>query len=131
MDIQWLRDLIICVTGGIATIVFIVFGILGISLYRRVMGVMDSVQNTSMKAQSVLDATRAAVDAASLRANATLDVVLTGVEGLSTTLSQITSCLRSEITRPLMRATSILQGVRQGLERMSTLFRRRERSSEQ
>ncbi|MFW6150064.1 MAG: hypothetical protein ACOC6A_00855 [Chloroflexota bacterium] len=130
MDIQWLRDVIICVTGGIATITFIVFGILGISLYRKVMGVMDSVQNTSLKAQSVLDAAHAAVDAASLRTNATLDVVLGSVEGLCASLREITSCVRSEITRPLMRVTSVLQRMREGLERMSTLFRRRERSSE-
>lgn len=127
MDIHWLRDLVICVTGGIITIVFIVFGILSISLYRKTMAVMNSVQTTSLKAQSVLDAARVAVEAASLKTNATLDVLLAAVEGLSVTLREISACVRAEVAKPLLRAMSMLQRVREGLESMSNFFRRRER----
>lgn len=127
MDIQWLRDLIICVTGGIISIVFIVFGILSISLYRKTMAVMNSVQTTSLKAQSVLDAVRVAVEAASLKTNATLDVLLAAVEGLSATLREISACVRAEVAKPFLRAMSMLQRVREGLESMSNFFRRRER----
>jgi uncharacterized protein YlxW (UPF0749 family) len=127
MDIHWLRDLVICVTGGIITIVFIVFGILSISLYRKTMAVMNSVQTTSLKAQSVLDAARVAVEAASLKTNATLDVLLAAVEGLSVTLREISACVRAEVAKPLLRAMSMLQRVREGLESMSNFFSRRER----
>jgi len=47
MGIDWLRDLIICVSGVVVTVVFIFIAVLFYLLYRRTSSILNSVQATA------------------------------------------------------------------------------------
>ena len=53
MSIDWLRDLVICIFGLVATGVFIFITVLFFSLYRRARVILDSVKATSKTIQGV------------------------------------------------------------------------------
>ncbi len=54
MGIDWLRDLIICIFGLVATGVLIFIAVLLFSLYKRVRSVLDSVQAILGTVQNIL-----------------------------------------------------------------------------
>ena len=54
MSIEWLRDLIICIMGLVATGVLIFLSVLLFSLYRRSRHIMDSVAAILSVVQSAL-----------------------------------------------------------------------------
>jgi len=53
VSIEWLRDLVIVIFGLAATIVVILFGILGFILYRKLMPVIKSVKTTTKTAEDI------------------------------------------------------------------------------
>ena len=47
MDIEWARDLIICISGSVVTMVIIFIAVLAYSLYHRTRSILDSVDATA------------------------------------------------------------------------------------
>jgi len=47
MDIEWFRDLIICILGLVATGVLIFIAVLLYSFYRRTRSILDSIETSS------------------------------------------------------------------------------------
>jgi len=53
MDIDWFRDLIICIFGLVAAGVLIFIAVLSFLLYRRVRAILDSAKATSRTIQGI------------------------------------------------------------------------------
>ena len=53
MSIDWFRDLIICISGLVATGVLILVAVLSYSLYRRTRSILDSMETTSKTIQGI------------------------------------------------------------------------------
>jgi len=53
MDIAWFRDLVICITGLVITVVVVLFGVLSYLLYLRVRTILNSVQAASTNIQEI------------------------------------------------------------------------------
>lgn len=53
MDIEWLRDLAICIFGFGATVIMICIGVLAFICYFRVKPVIDSVKRTTTAVENV------------------------------------------------------------------------------
>ena len=53
MDIDWFRDLVICIWGLVATGVLIFAAVLSFLLYRRIRAILDSVRATSKTIQGI------------------------------------------------------------------------------
>ena len=53
MGITWYRDLMICISGLVATGVLIFIAVLLYSLYRRTRSILDSIKATSRTVQGV------------------------------------------------------------------------------
>ena len=90
MSIDWVRDLIICIFGLVATGVLIFLAVLAYSLYRR--------------ARSVLDSARAILG----------------------TVQSVLAYAGDKLVKPAIQLVSLIQGVRQGIDVVSKLFRKRE-----
>ena len=88
MNIEWLRDLIICIWGLLSTAVLIFVAVLVYSLYRRAKPVLDSMKTTSANIQ------------------------------------KISTCVRDEVARPLVEVAAIVQGVNQGINMVTKLFKK-------
>ncbi|MCD6599172.1 MAG: hypothetical protein J7L19_01180 [Dehalococcoidia bacterium] len=53
MDVVWLRDLIICISGAVAVIVSIIVAVVVCLFYRRVKAALDSIETTTKNIQEV------------------------------------------------------------------------------
>ena len=53
MSIDWLRDLVICIFGLVATGVLIFVAVLAYLLYRRTRPILDSIKATSANIQGI------------------------------------------------------------------------------
>ncbi|HEX75354.1 MAG TPA: hypothetical protein G4O12_02090 [Dehalococcoidia bacterium] len=53
MDIEWVRDLVICISGLVVTGVLIFIAVLSYSFYHRTRAVLDSIQATSSTMQEI------------------------------------------------------------------------------
>ena len=53
MSIEWLRDLVICISGLIAAGALIFIAVLSYSCYRRTKPILDSVEATSTTIQGI------------------------------------------------------------------------------
>ena len=53
MSIDWLRDLVICIFGLVATGVFVFVAVLLYSLYRRTWSILDSIETISKTIQGI------------------------------------------------------------------------------
>ena len=104
MDIGWFRDLVICIWGLVATVVVIFVAVLSYSLYRRTRSVLNSVEAVSNRAASVVDS----------------------VEDISKAIKDIVAYVGDEMVRPVIQVTALIQGVRQGIDAISRLFRKGE-----
>jgi hypothetical protein len=103
MDIGWFRDLVICIWGLVATVV-IFLAVLSYSLYRRTRSVLNSVEAVSNRAASVVDS----------------------VEAISKAIRDIVAYVGDEVVRPVIQVTALVQGIRQGIDAIGRLFRKRE-----
>ena len=99
MGIEWYRDLIICIAGGITCIlcliaagVIIYFAVIAKSLNKKVKSVMNAVEETTTIAKGVVSDIREDV-----------------------------SEVKEEIMSPLVQVMAIIQGVRKGFELVNAL----------
>ena len=122
MGIEWYRDLVICVAGGVAAVVLIVVGVLLLSLRRRIAAVLDSIETTSEKAGSVL----ASVEAVSDKAGSILD----SLETVSTSVHGLSSYLREEVAAPMVKCAALARGIRERVDRVSSYLRKKEGESD-
>ena len=53
MDIDWFRDLILCIWGIVGVVVFILITVLFYRLYRRIRYILDSAKNASKTIQDI------------------------------------------------------------------------------
>ena len=53
MSIDWFRDLVICISGLVATGVLIFIAVLAYLLYRRAKPILDSIKTTSKTVQGI------------------------------------------------------------------------------
>ena len=53
MNIEWLRDLAICILGFGATVVIIFIGVLALLLYRKLRPILDSVKTTTKTVENI------------------------------------------------------------------------------
>ena len=102
MGIEWYRDLIICIAGGITCIlcliaagVIIYFAVIAKSLNKKVKSVMNAVEETTTIAKGVVSDIREDV-----------------------------SEVKEEIMSPLVQVMAIVQGVRKGFELVNALLRK-------
>jgi len=102
MDIGWFRDLVICISGLVITGVVIFVAVLSYSLYQRTRSVLNSVEAVSNRAASVVDS----------------------VEAISTKVGDIVTYVGDEVVKPVIQVAALVQGVRQGIETISKLFRK-------
>ena len=58
MDIAWFRDLVICISGLVVTVVVIFIAVLAYLLYNRARSVMDSIKATSATINEISSAVR-------------------------------------------------------------------------
>ncbi len=53
MSIDWFRDLVICISGLMATVVLVFIAVLLYSLYRRTRSILDSIKATTATVQGI------------------------------------------------------------------------------
>ena len=58
MDIAWLRDLIICISGIVAIVVLILLAVLAVTIYRKSKSLLISMETTSKNLQEISSALR-------------------------------------------------------------------------
>jgi hypothetical protein len=58
MDIEWFRDLVICISGLVVTLVVIFIAVLAYLLYNRARSLMDSIKATSATINEISSAVR-------------------------------------------------------------------------
>jgi uncharacterized protein YoxC len=58
MDIGWFRDLVICISGLIVTVVVIFIAVLAYSLYNKIKPVLDSMKATSETLREITSTVR-------------------------------------------------------------------------
>ncbi len=90
MGIDWLRDLIIFVSGLVLIGWLIFVAVLLYSLYRRIRHILDSIRTTSR------------------------------------TIQGISSYVGSEVVKPVLQLVTFIQGIRQGIDAVNKLFRKKE-----
>ncbi len=55
MDIQWLRDLIICIYGIVGIVLIIFIFVIGIILYRKTTAILDSIKATTERLDNIVN----------------------------------------------------------------------------
>jgi hypothetical protein len=58
MNIEWFRDLVICISGLVVTVVVIFIAVLAYLLYNKARSVMDSIKATSATINEISSAVR-------------------------------------------------------------------------
>ena len=58
MDIGWFRDLVICISGLVVTVVVIFIAVLAYLLYNKARSLMDSIKATSATINEISSAVR-------------------------------------------------------------------------
>ena len=58
MDIAWFRDLVICISGLVVTVVVIFIAVLAYLLYNKAKSLMDSIKATSATINEITSAVR-------------------------------------------------------------------------
>ena len=58
MDIEWFRDLVICISGLVITVVVIFVAVLLYLLYNRARSVLDSIETTSATVHEIATSVR-------------------------------------------------------------------------
>jgi len=104
MDIEWFRDLVICIWGLVATGVVIFLAVLAYSFYHRSRSVLDSMEAVSNRAASVLNS----------------------IEGISTTVEEVVAYVGNEVAKPVVQAIALVQGIRQGIDMINSFFKKQE-----
>ena len=104
MDIEWFRDLVICISGLTITVVLILIAVLSYSLYRKAGSAITSLEATLNERRSTLES----------------------IEHISATIQGIFGSVEDEIIKPLVGVASLVQGIRQGIDAVSRIFKKEE-----
>ena len=108
MDIAWFRDLVICISGLVAIILFVFIAVLAYSFYRRSSSLMDSMHSICQRSNSILDS----------------------VEATTSTVRGIVCNVRDDLVSPVVQVMAIVQGVRQGIDMVNKFFKKKEEGGE-
>ena len=106
MDIEWFRDLVICISGLTVTVVLIFVAILSYSLYRKTGSAITSLEAT--------------LEATLNERKSTLE----SIENISATIQGIFGSIEDDIIKPLVGVASLIQGIRQGINAVSGIFKK-------
>ena len=104
MDIEWVRDVVICVSGVVAIGVLVFIAVLAYLFYQRSRTVLNEMEVVSDKTKYILDS----------------------IETTTTTIKGISSYVADEMVRPVIQVAALIQGIRQGIETMSRFFKKEE-----
>jgi hypothetical protein len=80
MDIAWFRDLVICISGLVVTVVVIFIAVLSYLLYSRARSVLDSIKATSATINEISSSVRDEVIKPILQLVALIRGVLQGID---------------------------------------------------
>jgi len=80
MDIGWFRDLVICISGLVVTVVVIFIAVLAFALYRRVRPILDSVQATSATVREITSMVKGEVVKPMVELAALIRGIVQGIE---------------------------------------------------
>lgn len=80
MDIAWFRDLVICISGLVVTIVVIFIAVLSYLLYNKMRSVLDSIKATSATINEITSAVRDEIIKPVLQLVALIKGVLQGID---------------------------------------------------
>ncbi len=105
MDMVWLRDLIIIITGVIEILLLIIVGILAMVVVHRIKKVSKSVEKISDSVQEVVTSVKATTD----------------------NVASMSSFARSEMAEPLNVTADLLQGVLKGLNAVLGFFKKKDK----
>ena len=83
MTIDWVRDLIICVVGVVATGVLIFVAVLSYSLYHRTRSILDSVKTISRTVQTTSSYVRDEVTKPLIEVATIIQGVRQGIDAVS------------------------------------------------
>ena len=108
MSIEWFRDLIICISGVVAIVLFIFVGILAYSIYRKTNSVADIMSSYYQRVGTVLDS----------------------IEATSATMRGVVCSVRDEMMGPMVQVMTIIQGIRQGIDVVNKFFKKNEGKDE-
>ena len=103
MDIGWLRDLVIIITGIIEIVIFIILGIIGWALSKHIRELSESAKKLTVSAQGVIDTAKVTVD----------------------NLASVSRFARSEIAGPLVKTASLIKGISAGLNAIMGFFQKK------
>ena len=95
MGLEWFRDLNICIYGIIGIIVCLLFGVIVYSLYRRIKRILAKIEQMQQ-----------------------------GVQGIVDDVKREIASMKEEMSRPLVQAMAMFQGIRQGFCMVSKMFRK-------
>ena len=90
MAIEWLRDLVICISGLVIVGVLIFIAVILYALYQKTKSIVDSIEYTAKN------------------------------------ISGISSYAAKEVVKPLVQVAALIQGVRQGINAVSKIFKKQE-----
>jgi hypothetical protein len=80
MDIAWFRDLVICISGLVVTVVVIFIAVLSYLLYNKAKSVLDSMRTTSATINEISSAVRDEIIKPILQLVALIKGVLQGID---------------------------------------------------
>jgi len=103
MEMAWLRDLILIITGVIEILILIIIGVLAFTIYRRIKKVGNSVEKISDSVQEVISSVKVTTDS----------------------VASMSSFARTEMAEPLTVTAGLLQGVLKGLNAILGIFKRK------
>lgn len=104
MGIEWFRDLIICILGVITIAVLILFAVLVCSIYKKSQYLLATIDLICERANSILD----------------------NIESTTETVHGIVTNIKEAVVNPVAQIIAIIQGVRQGINLVSNLFKKEE-----
>ena len=100
MGIEWLRDLIICISGCIAILVLIFIALVVYMLFKRTNTLFESMNAFYKRSNSVFDS----------------------LQNTATTVCGVVSEVRSEVVNPMVQVMSIVHGIQFGVDLVNKLF---------
>ena len=118
MDIEWLRDLLICVCGIVITVVLIAVLALSHSLYRRICAGLTSIEAISDRIGAAL----ASMEATAEKARAMAD----SFETIPTTVRALCVRVREDIINPAVEVAALIRDIRDGIDTIGKLFGKKE-----
>ena len=91
MGMDWVRDLVIVISGSLLVVALIIIIVLLFLMYCRVRSILDSIKKTTRNVQ------------------------------------EVSTYVGDEVVKPITQVVALIQGIRQGVDSVSKIFRKKER----